>query len=102
MTLEVLQQAHQWQLSGVLDARTAPVLWQKRSLLCHKDNTIDLAQLSKIDSAGLACLVTLMAEASQHQATLVWKNPPSALLQLAKVSDVDTLFTIDAEDRGAA
>ncbi len=53
---------------------------------------LDLAGVSHADSAGLSCLVTVMAAAAGQGRPLKIMHMPSGLQALAKVSEVDQLI----------
>ena len=50
---------------------------------------LDLTQLARADSAGLAMLVSLLAVAQKKHCTLTLIGAPAQLRQLARVSGVD-------------
>ncbi len=53
---------------------------------------LDLSGVSHADSAGLSCLVTVMAKAASKGRQLKIVHMPSGLQALAKVSEVDHLI----------
>ncbi len=53
---------------------------------------LDLAGVTHTDSAGLSCLVTVMAEVARQGRSLTIVNMPAGLQALAKVSEVDQLI----------
>lgn len=53
---------------------------------------LDLGGLSVADSAGLACVLALMAAAREQGRTLTVERLPEGLRALAQVSDVDALL----------
>jgi phospholipid transport system transporter-binding protein len=53
---------------------------------------LDLGGLSVADSAGLACVLALMAAAREQGRTLVVEQLPDGLRALAQVSDVADLL----------
>ncbi|OQK17118.1 hypothetical protein AU255_04245 [Methyloprofundus sedimenti] len=57
---------------------------------------IDLKQLGKIDSAGLALLIEWIKFARSYQTELRFENIPAQLSALAKLSDISEieLFTL--------
>lgn len=54
--------------------------------------TLNLSQLSRIDTAGVAWLVLMVKHAKQTQVTVKIIHPSDALTNLAKLSDVDKLL----------
>ncbi len=63
-------------------------------LFAHPVVTIDLAGVSRADSAGLALLLAWVKMARNQKAELSLKNFPDQLLAIAKVSGVDELLPI--------
>lgn len=53
----------------------------------------DLQRVPAIDSAGLALLVDWLARARVRECKLSYVQPPQTLLSLAKLSDVERLFS---------
>lgn len=49
-------------LTGELDRDTPPTFWQQRNQLLKGINTINVSQLSHIDSTGLAIFIRLKSE----------------------------------------
>jgi phospholipid transport system transporter-binding protein len=81
-------------VTGVMDFNNAAAAAQLiESALSNKSiQQLDLAGVKHADSAGLSCLVTVMAEAARQGRALKIVNLPSGLQALAKVSEVDQLF----------
>jgi len=82
---------HMVTLSGELTRTmiTSGFINQSRKMLAQKTLVIDLSQVSKIDTAGLAWLLLLVEHAKQDVCQLSFKNLPEDLLKLAKLSAVD-------------
>lgn len=53
---------------------------------------LDLAGVRKIDSAGLSCIITVLAEAARAGAPLQALHMPAGMLALARVCEVDALL----------
>jgi len=53
---------------------------------------LDLAGVSRADSAGLACIVAVVAEADRCGRTLQVTHMPVGMQALAQVCEVDRLF----------
>jgi phospholipid transport system transporter-binding protein len=58
-----------------------------------ENTTIDLAQVSEADSAGLAVLVEWLAHARQLDTAIHYANIPAQILAVARISDLDALLT---------
>src|SRR6187551_3276608 len=81
-------------LSGVLTFATAARAYAEggRALASGSQTRLDLAGVTRADSAGLACVLALAANASRdgrHLAVVHW---PEGLRALAAVCDVETLL----------
>ncbi len=78
-------------LSGELRFTTvAPVLERARSLVAGGAvRTLDLSGVRGADSAGLACVLSLMALAHRAHGRMQVRNVPASLRRLAAVSDVE-------------
>jgi len=64
------------------------------ALLSQGENcTIDLAQVTEADSAGLAVLVEWLAAARGCGAGIHYANIPAQILAVARISDIDGLLT---------
>lgn len=81
-------------VTGLLNFSTAAAATQAiQSALSDRSITqLDLTGVSHADSAGLSCLVTVMAEAAEQGRSLKITHMPSGLQALAKVSEVDQLI----------
>jgi len=81
-------------LSGALTFATAAVAFAEagRSLALGTQTRLDLAGLDRTDSAGLACVLALIAEASRAGRRLVVVNLPESLRALADVCDARALL----------
>jgi phospholipid transport system transporter-binding protein len=64
------------------------------ALLCRGERcTIDLAQVTEADSAGLAVLVEWLAAARRRDTIIHYANIPAQILAVARISDTDGLLT---------
>ena len=60
------------------------------------DNIVlDLQGVTRTDSAGLALLIDWMRAAHHHDKRLVFRNMPSQMLAVAKVSDLDDILPLE-------
>lgn len=67
---------------------------QVTSLVSSDVRTIELENISRIDSAGLAFLLTVVEKAEQKKCRLTFLHLPEDLLKLAKVSAVDSFLPV--------
>ncbi|UTM57672.1 STAS domain-containing protein [Photobacterium sp. CCB-ST2H9] len=90
---QVLENGH-YRLSGALERDTVPAFWQQRREWMPQDAkvTIDLSDLSRVDSAGMVMLLHLQRELSQAGRHLVLQGVPEQLLTLLRLSHVDTVL----------
>lgn len=82
-------------LAGVLTFATAAkaLAAGERELAAGAQTRLDLAGVTRADSAGLACIVALVASASRAGRELTVVNWPERLRALAAVCDVAELLT---------
>ena len=95
ITLEIINDTAL--LSGELTRHTVPQLSESdsRTLLKQKKATIDLAAVDKIDTAGLAWLLTQVELATVNTCQLSLVHLPSGLIKLAELSSVDSFLPIN-------
>ena len=53
---------------------------------------LDLSQVTKTDSAGLALLVEWKKSARNHRLQIQLKNPPEQILMLAKLNGIENML----------
>jgi phospholipid transport system transporter-binding protein len=75
-----------WQLSGELSLKTVMAVLNEITLNCQQGfpKTINLEQVSRTDSAGLALLIEIMRLAHQKQQVIHFSNPPPQLQRIAQ------------------
>ncbi|MGD9107789.1 MAG: STAS domain-containing protein [Gammaproteobacteria bacterium] len=93
-----------WNVEGELTFNTTKLLLNKskKMLLSHSSTAesskstleIDLSQVTCSDSSGLALLVEWQRLAAQHKKTIIFKNLPSQLFNMAKLSKLDNILNI--------
>lgn len=87
------QQANQGLvLSGILEHHTLLPLWQQRDVLVKDLQWIDLSGLSRVDSAGLACLIHLHQAIQPLGCTSIFKGMNPQLLALIKLYNLEEIF----------
>lgn len=81
-------------LSGALTFATAARAFAEggRALAAGAQTRLDLAGVTRADSAGLACVLALAANASRAGRRLAVVHWPEGLRALAAVCDVETLL----------
>lgn len=58
----------------------------------HKEIVIDMTDVARADSAGLALLLEWLSWARDNERALDYENLPAAILAVAKISDLDGLI----------
>ena len=88
------QSPGQFSLVGELSFETVPGLVSAGEQLFQSAGEVwlDLSQLERSDSAGLALLVNWLRQARNRQCQLSFQQVPGQLLGLARVSGVDQLL----------
>ncbi|MBI3562710.1 MAG: STAS domain-containing protein [Gammaproteobacteria bacterium] len=94
-----LQQASpgQWALSGELNMQTVPELFaSSQSLFAGLQGkiSIDLQQVTRSDSAGLALLIAWMRMAQARSFEVCYQHLPKQMLQIAQVSELDKILPL--------
>ncbi|BFI97263.1 MAG: hypothetical protein RSP_27730 [Rhodanobacter sp.] len=81
-------------LSGVLGFSTAASAWRDLgdALRAGDRTRLDLAGVRSSDSAGLACVLALLAEARGRGQALDVQHVPAGMRTLARVSGVEALL----------
>ncbi len=72
-------------LAGELDGDTVQTLWQERAQVMIGVQALDLAKLSRVDTAGLALLIHLVALARKQGSELVLQGASDKLQTLVKL-----------------
>lgn len=83
-------------VSGVLDFKNVPMLAKQASSLFsfNQDLTIDLSQVSQINSAGLALLLSWRVEAESAGKHIQFNGAPEQLKQLVKINQLNEMLAI--------
>ncbi|HFD86303.1 MAG TPA: STAS domain-containing protein [Gammaproteobacteria bacterium] len=91
------QSAGQFSLAGDLSFETVPQLVDVGAQLFQAEDQvcIDLAQVGRSDSAGLALLVSWLRLARQQGKRLYFRQVPAQLLGLARVSGVERILSLE-------
>lgn len=81
-------------VSGTLDFATAAAALDalRAGLRDGQRCKLDLSGVETCDSAGMACLLALLADARTQGRTLVLEHVPAGLRTLARVSGVEELL----------
>ncbi|MGC6388566.1 lipid asymmetry maintenance protein MlaB [Ewingella sp. S1.OA.A_B6] len=82
-------------LRGDLDRETLLPLWNQRRTLMNKVNTVDVAGLDRVDSAGLAMLVHLRGQAEQEGVTLALTGITDRLSTLIALYNLQEIIPVN-------
>ena len=82
--------------TGELSRNTINDSFEKKTmtLFNNEDLVIDLTDVVKTDTAGLAWLLLLVEEAKKTKSEISFHNIPQDLLKLAKLSAVDLFLPV--------
>jgi len=85
-------------LSGAIDHHTVPELFKQSEKFFNQNNqkeiVIDLKDVSRSDSSGVALLIEWMRQAGNRQKSVRFLNIPKQMLEIAQVSGVDKILAI--------
>jgi len=84
------------EIQGELSFASVPALWQECREHCASGGAvdIDLRQVSRSDSAGLALLVEWLRDAQRSGANLRFFNIPAQMLEMARASGLDQILPL--------
>ncbi|WNL46909.1 STAS domain-containing protein [Dyella sp. BiH032] len=80
------------QVSGALTFATAAQALTAINAAAAGCREVDLAGVSQSDSAGLACVLAVLAHAAERGHPLALRNVPEGMRVLASVCEVDRLL----------
>ncbi|MCS3406951.1 lipid asymmetry maintenance protein MlaB [Serratia sp. AKBS12] len=82
-------------LSGDLDRETLLPLWQQRGSLLAGKTAVDVAQLQRVDSSGLALLVHLCAQQQRQGVELQIIGATDRLKTLITLYNLQEIMPVD-------
>ena len=91
-------QGDRWMLSGEIDFDTVPSLLAHPGANMVRDRhvQVDLAEVTRVDSAGLAMMVEWLREAQDKGLGISFNNVPEQLQSMARICGLeDILFRQD-------
>tara|TARA_A200000113_G_scaffold170171_1_gene155075 strand:+ start:74 stop:382 length:309 start_codon:yes stop_codon:yes gene_type:complete len=68
---------------------------QREKLRSRKASTIDLSDVERADSAGLAWLINAVRDSRQNGVSITLYKMPEKLHKLAKISDADSFLPLE-------
>ncbi|HLU62542.1 MAG TPA: STAS domain-containing protein [Gammaproteobacteria bacterium] len=89
---EAKEEGEVLRVSGDLTFATVAGLARQSSGWNPRVSAIDLAAVGECDSAGLALLLEWRRRARREGIDVVYRNVPPRLLQLARISELDTFL----------
>ena len=83
-----------WLLSGELNFETVPALLQHRGVQMEagKNLTVDLSEVTRVDSAGLALMIEWLRESERKDLDMTFTSVPEQLLSIARVCGLDEIL----------
>lgn len=95
--LEKTSQGH-YLLKGQLNFKSVPVLWSINRSTLFADEAdvldIDLSQLERSDSSGLALLVEWYREAERQNKKITFFNLPLQMYDIARISGLNEILPL--------
>jgi phospholipid transport system transporter-binding protein len=84
-----------YRIIGELNMSSVPQLLQDMAgfFSTGESKVVDLAEVSRSDSAGLALLLEWLAQARQNNAKLSFKNLPEQMQAIIKISGLEELIS---------
>jgi len=83
-------------LAGTLSFKTVPVIWRQGLDLFSTAPSLllDLSEVKRSDSAGVALLVEWMRFARSHNKPISYINMPSQMLAIVRASSLDAILPL--------
>ena len=83
-------------LAGTLTFKTVPVIWKQGLDLFSEAPSLllDLSQVKRSDSAGVALLVDWMRFARSHNKPISYINMPTQMLAIVRASSLDAILPL--------
>lgn len=83
-------------LHGTLTLDNVASTWRESRTLLHEGiNAVDLSDVTRVDSAGLALLLEWQARAKAREQSLQFMNAPDDLVRLANLSEATGLLGLN-------
>jgi anti-anti-sigma factor len=93
--LEVTPTATGWKVRGEIDAHTAPLLSAAMVTLPEGNATLDVADVSFMDSSGLRVLIDAATRAREAGGDLIIANPTPGIARLIEISGLGGQLRLD-------
>jgi anti-sigma B factor antagonist len=93
--LEISATATGWDVSGEIDAHTAPTLAAAMKDLPSSVVTVDVAGVSFMDSSGLRVLIEAATRAREGGGDLIIRHPTPGIARLIEISGLADQLRLD-------
>lgn len=83
---------------GELSLETVPGLLERGAEIMGRGARaveLDLREVTRADSAGLALMIEWMRAAHRHHKNIVFRNVPPQILAMAKISGLEDILPLD-------
>ena len=91
---QIIQLDTQWQITGAMTmGEVEALLIESEALQQNALQSIDLAQVTDVDTAAISLMLEWIRRASARESEVVFKNIPDSLLSLINLYEVSTLIT---------
>jgi len=89
-------QKNQCIVEGELTRNAIPLITNKqlKNIVTHNNMTLDLSKVNKVDTAGLAWLCKILADANNCKSNLCFANMPPQLIKLAALSGIERFLPL--------
>ncbi len=93
--LEVSATATGWKVRGEIDAHTAPLLGAAMVELPEGEVTVDVSEVSFMDSSGLRVLIDAATRAREGGGDLIIAHPTPGIARLIEISGLGGQLRLD-------
>lgn len=94
--INITEKNNELAITGELTRQTISSSFERKSsaLMTNKIQTINLHDVAKVDTAGMALLLMLLEQAQKNNQSIHFTHLPEELLKLAQLSAVDKFLPI--------
>jgi len=87
-----------WRVEGDIDLSSVEALLSEVDALWQQgaQRVVDLGQVKRIDSAGVALMLEWLRQAKQRNVTLRYRNVPRQMLSIATVCGVHEMLPVES------
>jgi phospholipid transport system transporter-binding protein len=97
--LKATDRAGHFRLCGDVGFASARTLWEegRREFAAVESIVVDLSAVDRVDSAGVALLVSWVRDTRGRGAAIRFVNMPAQILDIARVCGVDVILPFDSD-----